>query len=67
MSETELHYQYTVNDPEYYTDEFRGEFSLTQDALGHIYEYACHEGNYGMVNILRGARVQEADALAAEN
>jgi hypothetical protein len=26
---------------------------------GQVYEYACHEGNYGMVNILRGARVQE--------
>jgi hypothetical protein len=26
---------------------------------GQLYEYACHEGNYGMVNILRGARVQE--------
>jgi hypothetical protein len=24
-----------------------------------IYEYACHEGNYGMVNLLSGARVQE--------
>jgi len=28
----------------------------TEDEL---YEYACHEGNYGMVNILRGARVEE--------
>jgi hypothetical protein len=27
---------------------------------GQLYEYACHEGNYGMVNILRGARAQEA-------
>ena len=26
---------------------------------GDIYEYACHEGNYGTVNLLRGARVQE--------
>jgi hypothetical protein len=26
---------------------------------GQIYEYACHEGNYGMVNTLRGARVEE--------
>ena len=59
VSETELHYQYTVNDPEYYTDEFRGEFSLIQDPLGHIYEYACHEGNYAMANILAGARAEE--------
>jgi hypothetical protein len=29
---------------------------------GPIYEYACHEGNYGMVNILTGARAQEKAA-----
>jgi len=62
VSETELNYQYTVNDPEYYTDEFRGEFSLARDDLGHIYEYACHEGNYSMTGALMGARVQEAEA-----
>jgi hypothetical protein len=67
VSETELHYQYTVNDPEYYTDEFRGEFSLIQDPLGHIYEYACHEGNYSMTGALMGARVQEAEAKEARN
>ena len=26
---------------------------------GQLYEYACHEGNYGMVNILRGERISE--------
>ena len=57
LSKTELHYQYTVRDPEYYTDEFIGEFSLVQDDSGHIYEYACHEGNYSMVGALMGARV----------
>ena len=66
VSETELHYQYTVRDPEYYTDEFRGEFSLIRDDSGHIYEYACHEGNYSMVGALMGARVQEAEAEAKE-
>ncbi len=29
---------------------------------GQPYEYACHEGNYGMLNIIRGARAQEAPA-----
>ena len=67
LSETELHYQYTVRDPEYYTDEFIGEFSLVQDDSGHIYEYACHEGNYSMVGALMGARVQEAEAKRAGN
>lgn len=67
LSETELHYQHTVVDPKYYTDELRGEFSLIRDGAGHIYEYACHEGNYSMVGALMGARVQEAEAKSAEN
>jgi hypothetical protein len=62
LSETELNYQYEVNDPFYYTEPFRGEFSLTRDEIGHIFEYACHEGNYSMSGGLMGARVQEADA-----
>jgi hypothetical protein len=32
---------------------------------GQIYEYACHEGNYGMLNTVRGARAQER--MAAES
>ncbi|MEC7765898.1 MAG: hypothetical protein VYD92_03055, partial [Pseudomonadota bacterium] len=60
VSESELFYQYTVDDPVYYTEPWRGEFSFTRDESGHIYEYSCHEGNYSMVGALRGARVQEA-------
>ena len=62
VSESELFYQYTVDDPVYYTEPWRGEFSFTRDESGHIYEYSCHEGNYSMVGALRGARVQEAQA-----
>ncbi len=32
-----------------------------------VYEYACHEGNYAMGNILRGARILEKDAMEAKN
>lgn len=64
-SETELNYQYTVDDPTYYTEPWKGEFSFTRDASGHIYEYACHEGNYSMVGALRGARAQEAQDAAS--
>ena len=35
------------------------------DWKGPLYEYACHEGNYSLANALSGARVQEADAIAA--
>lgn len=62
VSEAELNYQYTVEDPTYYTEPWRGEFSFTREDVNHIYEYACHEGNYSMVGALRGARVQEADS-----
>lgn len=51
-------YEFTVEDPSTFTDRFTGVVSMTKVG-GQIYEYACHEGNYGMVNILRGARVQE--------
>jgi hypothetical protein len=34
-------------------------------AGGPIYEYACHEGNYGMSNLLRGHRVQEEELRSA--
>lgn len=52
-------YEFTVDDPSTYTDKFTAIVPMTKVA-GLLYEYACHEGNYGMVNILRGARVQEA-------
>ncbi len=61
-SETELNYQFSVDDPTYYTEPWRGEFSFTREEVDHIYEYACHEGNYSMIGALRGARAQEARA-----
>jgi hypothetical protein len=53
-----LDYEYTLDDPSTFTGEFTAIIPMTKVA-GQLYEYACHEGNYGMVNILRGARVQE--------
>jgi len=52
-------YEFTVDDPSTYIDKFTAIVPMTKVA-GLLYEYACHEGNYGMVNILRGARVQDA-------
>ena len=52
-------YEFTIDDPMTYTDKITAIVSMTKVA-GQLYEYACHEGNYGMTNILRGARVQEA-------
>lgn len=61
-SETELNYQFSVDDPTYYTEPWRGEFSFTMEESDHILEYACHEGNYSMVGALRGQRIIEAQA-----
>ncbi len=61
-SETELNYQYSVDDPTYYTEPWRGEFSFIREDSDQLYEYACHEGNYSMVGALRGQRAIEAQA-----
>jgi hypothetical protein len=54
-------YQFTVDDPGMWTKPWSGELAITR-INGQIYEYACHEANYGMTDTLRGARVAEAEA-----
>ena len=61
VSKSELLYQYTVVDPSIYTAPWLAEYSLFASAKP-IYEFACHEGNYSLPNILAGARQQERDA-----
>jgi hypothetical protein len=58
LSKTELLYQYTVVDPAIYTGPWLAEYSLYATAQP-ILEFACHEGNYSLPNILAGARAQE--------
>ena len=61
-----IQYQFTSDDPGSFTAPYTREIILdhTSDA---IYEYACHEGNYGMANILSGHRTEERLAAEAEN
>ncbi len=55
ISENEIHYEFSVSDPVYYTRAWGGE--MVFNATGTMpYEYACHEGNYGLEGILAGAR-----------
>ena len=56
-----LRYEFTVNNPAVFTRPFSGEFPMNRNDLP-LYEYACHEGNYGLFNILNGARVEEQAA-----
>lgn len=56
-----LLYRFTIDDPATWTRPWTGEYAWpATDEL--IYEYACHEANYAMENVLRGARRREADA-----
>ena len=56
-SSDEILYQFIVNDDKFYNDVWKGEM-LLRKTDGKIYEYACHEGNYAMENILAGARAE---------
>jgi hypothetical protein len=53
-----IHYAFTVEDPDTWTTPWSGEMEIRR-VEGPIYEYACHEGNYGLANILSAARAAE--------
>jgi hypothetical protein len=53
-------YRATIDDPTTYTKQWTMEFPFVA-TRGPVYEYACHEGNYAMPDILGGARKQEAE------
>jgi hypothetical protein len=53
-----LLYEFTVDNPDRFTRPYTGIIPMTA-IKGPIYEYACNEGNYGMADILRGARLEE--------
>ena len=58
-------YQFTVEDPGVYTQPWSGEYEF-HTAKGLQYEYACHEGDYALEDILQGARREEAAAAAQQ-
>jgi hypothetical protein len=54
-------YRATISDPTVYTRPWTFEVSMEKSA-GPLYEYACHEGNYGLPGVLAGARAEEKAA-----
>ena len=56
-----LRYEFTVDDPTTFSSAWTARVRMVKSG-GPIFEYACHEGNYGLLGILAGARVQEAEA-----
>ena len=64
VADNTLVYEYTVDDPKTFTRPFTVQLPMKRgDAL---YEYACHEGNHALENVLRGARVGDASRGAAK-
>jgi len=54
-------YRFEVDDPTTYTRPWKGELTLTRSS-SRIFEYACHEGNYALPDLLRGFRAAESPA-----
>ena len=62
-----LVYAFTVDDPTIWTAPWTGMFTFGRDDDQYeLVEYACHEGNYGMTNILSGARAEEREQAAQQ-
>ena len=61
-----LLYSFTVEDANSWTAPWSGEYPWPQSDE-RVFEYACHEGNYAMEGILKGARLLEQDTVAAGN
>lgn len=63
IDETTMDYRFTVDDPTVYTKPWTASTPMrkTNDLL---FEYACHEGNHGLRNVLAGARAQEMNKAA---
>jgi hypothetical protein len=59
-----LLYQFEIDNPTAFTAPWKGELTMTR-ATGNIYEFACHEGNYSLTNMLKGYRAAERKPVGA--
>jgi hypothetical protein len=57
-SDTQVLYEFEVNDPALYSQVWKGEVGMNK-VEGNVYEYACHEGNHGLIGILEGGRAAD--------
>ena len=65
VSADTIEYEFTIDDPSTFSDKIIAMVPMTR-VDGLLYEYSCHEGNYGMANMIRGERRQELDALGID-
>jgi hypothetical protein len=59
-----LRYEFTIDNPTAFTRPWSGALTMTRTA-DRMYEFACHEGNYGLPNMLQAARYEEKKASTA--
>ena len=64
VSRDKIDWRVTVEDPDTWVKPWSFGLTLTKDAGQPVFEYACHEGNYAMKNILSAARAEEREAAA---
>jgi hypothetical protein len=65
VAENTLNYEAVINDPNTYTKPWKIAFPLHQEPSYQMVEYACHEGNYALEDILRGASAEQTTAERA--
>ena len=61
-----LRYEFTLDDPSTWTKPWRAE-TIFPRVDPPLYEFACHEQNYGLMNVVKGAQVSEAEANAKKD
>jgi hypothetical protein len=61
VSDDQIKYEFTVNDPSTWEIPWKGEMPFVK-INGPVFEHACHEGNYGIANTLAGVRLEEKKA-----
>ena len=64
VSPQRMNYRFEIADPTLWDKPWGGEYEFVRG--GRMFEYACHEGNYGLANILSGARAEDARAAGRE-
>jgi hypothetical protein len=67
VADNTIHYELTIDDPKTYTAPWKIAFPITHEPGYQIYEYACHEGNMAMRNMITGTLADEAKAATKKN
>lgn len=60
-----MRYEYTMTDPKTWTQPWRVETEMPRVDPSVIFEFACHESNYGVINVVRGTQIREREAAAS--